>query len=266
MGRRQGGCSRRRPPSRPGRRTSWEACQSVSHPALTAAQALDESSDRERRLGPCRRIRRSHGRPARSARRCSGRPCDRDREHKEGRAHPRLQRVEVLDYHGDWPTLVREITGGGAPRPSTLPPAGGHHVKGVADSGRLATITGDPPREERGIAVADVYVRPDRRQLSTLAELLRPRHPERADRVRPSARSSGTSAATRRSRGADGADRPVTPDPSLGPRWPLRVEEARCEKEAERRMSYDQQGVMTARSPARDPHRRTRYDGAHARS
>ena len=23
---------------------------------------------------------------------------------------------EVLDYHGDWPGLVREITGGGAPR------------------------------------------------------------------------------------------------------------------------------------------------------
>jgi NADPH:quinone reductase-like Zn-dependent oxidoreductase len=23
---------------------------------------------------------------------------------------------EVLDYHGDWPALVREITGGGAPK------------------------------------------------------------------------------------------------------------------------------------------------------
>ena len=38
--------------------------------------------------------------------------------------------------------------------------------------GRLATITGDPPREERGVAVSDVYVRPDGRQLSALAELL----------------------------------------------------------------------------------------------
>src|SRR6266511_1404473 len=41
-----------------------------------------------------------------------------------------------------------------------------------ADRGRLATITGDAPREERGVAVSDVYVRPDGRQLSALAELL----------------------------------------------------------------------------------------------
>src|SRR5205085_86176 len=33
-------------------------------------------------------------------------------------------------------------------------------------------VTGDPPREERGVAVAEVYVRPDGRQLSALAELL----------------------------------------------------------------------------------------------
>ncbi|MBI3750296.1 MAG: alcohol dehydrogenase catalytic domain-containing protein [Chloroflexi bacterium] len=31
----------------------------------------------------------------------------------------------------------------------------------VADGGRLATITGDPPRSERGVAVTDVYVAPD---------------------------------------------------------------------------------------------------------
>jgi NADPH:quinone reductase-like Zn-dependent oxidoreductase len=45
-------------------------------------------------------------------------------------------------------------------------------LKAVADGGRLATITGDPPGEERGVAVSDVYVRPDGRQLSALAELL----------------------------------------------------------------------------------------------
>ena len=45
-------------------------------------------------------------------------------------------------------------------------------LKAVADGGRLATITGDPPPEERGVAVSDVYVRPDGRQLSALAELL----------------------------------------------------------------------------------------------
>ncbi len=45
-------------------------------------------------------------------------------------------------------------------------------MQAVADGGRLATITGDPPPEERGVAVSDVYVRPDGRQLSALGELL----------------------------------------------------------------------------------------------
>jgi NADPH:quinone reductase-like Zn-dependent oxidoreductase len=45
-------------------------------------------------------------------------------------------------------------------------------LQAVADGGRLATITGDPPRQERGVAVSDVYVRPDGRQLSALAKLL----------------------------------------------------------------------------------------------
>jgi NADPH:quinone reductase-like Zn-dependent oxidoreductase len=80
---------------------------------------------------------------------------------------------EVLDYRGDWPAHVREITGGGAPR--AVNAARGQAattLRAVADSGRLATITGDPPPEERGVVVSDVYVRPDGRQLSALAELL----------------------------------------------------------------------------------------------
>jgi NADPH:quinone reductase-like Zn-dependent oxidoreductase len=81
--------------------------------------------------------------------------------------------AEVLDYHDDWPALVREITGGGAPK--AVNAARGQAattLKAVADGGLLATITGDPPPEERGVAVSDVYVRPDGRQLSALAELL----------------------------------------------------------------------------------------------
>jgi hypothetical protein len=38
----------------------------------------------------------------------------------------------------------------------------------VADNGRLATITGDPPPPERGITVADVYVRADGARLAEL--------------------------------------------------------------------------------------------------
>jgi hypothetical protein len=38
---------------------------------------------------------------------------------------------EVLDYHGDWPALVREITGGRrAEGHQRRPRAGGHHVEG----------------------------------------------------------------------------------------------------------------------------------------
>src|SRR5438034_425948 len=63
--------------------------------------------------------------------------------------------------------------GGGAPKAvNAAPGQAATTLKAVADGGRLATITGDPPREERGVAVSDVYVRPDGRQLSALAELL----------------------------------------------------------------------------------------------
>jgi NADPH:quinone reductase-like Zn-dependent oxidoreductase len=80
---------------------------------------------------------------------------------------------EVLDYRGDWPALVREIVGGGAARAvNAAPEQAATTLKAVADGGRLATITGDPPQEERGVTVSDVYVRPDGRQLSALAELL----------------------------------------------------------------------------------------------
>src|SRR5581483_3912617 len=80
---------------------------------------------------------------------------------------------EVLDYHGDWPALVREITGGGAPKAvNAAPGQAATTLKAVADGGRLATLPGDPPLEERDVAVCDVYVRPDGQQLSALAELL----------------------------------------------------------------------------------------------
>jgi NADPH:quinone reductase len=42
----------------------------------------------------------------------------------------------------------------------------------VVDCGRLATITGDPPPPERGVAVADVYVRADGARLAALVAAL----------------------------------------------------------------------------------------------
>jgi hypothetical protein len=45
-------------------------------------------------------------------------------------------------------------------------------LQAVASNGRLATITGDPPPPERGVTVADVYVRPDGARLAGLVAAL----------------------------------------------------------------------------------------------
>ena len=45
-------------------------------------------------------------------------------------------------------------------------------IRAVTDGGRLATITSDPPAEQRGITVASIYVRPDGNQLRKLAKQL----------------------------------------------------------------------------------------------
>jgi NADPH:quinone reductase-like Zn-dependent oxidoreductase len=82
---------------------------------------------------------------------------------------------QVVDYHDrDWPEQVRAITEGrgvGA-AVNAVPGHAAHAIRAVADDGRLATITSDPPAAERGITVSNVYVRPDGSQLRTLAEHL----------------------------------------------------------------------------------------------
>src|SRR5690348_3622497 len=153
---------------------SWEACGAFPIPALTAAQALDEVLGIE--SGGWVVVNGAGGvtggllvqvaaaRGARVIATASAKKAERIRDYGAS---------EVLDYHGDWPALVREITAGGAPKAvNAAPGQEAATLKAVADGGRFATITGDPPRAERGIAVSDVYVRPDGRQLSELAELL----------------------------------------------------------------------------------------------
>jgi NADPH:quinone reductase-like Zn-dependent oxidoreductase len=156
------------------RTASWEAGGAFPIPALTAAQALDETLGIER--GGWVVINGAGGvtggllvqlavaRGARVIATSSAKKAERIRGYGA---------AEVLDYHGDWPALVREITDGGAPKAvNAAPGQAASTLTAVADGGRLATITGDPPREDRGVAVSDVYVRPDGRQLSALAELL----------------------------------------------------------------------------------------------
>ena len=159
----------RRPPE-----ISWEVGAAFPIPALTAAQALDEALAIE--SGDWVVVNGAGGvtggmlvelaaaRGARVIATASAGKAERIRGYGAW---------EVLDYHRDWPALVREITGGGAPK--AVNAARGQAaatLEAVADGGRLATITGDPPREERGVAVSDIYVRSDGPQLSALAELL----------------------------------------------------------------------------------------------
>jgi NADPH:quinone reductase-like Zn-dependent oxidoreductase len=82
----------------------------------------------------------------------------------------------VLDYHDpDWPARVRDASPAGrgvGGAVNAAPGGAASALQAVADDGRLATITGDPPTPERGIAVADVYVEADGAGLAALAEAL----------------------------------------------------------------------------------------------
>src|SRR5919201_1315794 len=82
----------------------------------------------------------------------------------------------VLDYHDpEWPIRVREASpdrrGVGA-AVNAAPGGAALALQAVADHGRLATITGDPPAAERDVTVTDVYVRADGPALAVLATAL----------------------------------------------------------------------------------------------
>jgi NADPH:quinone reductase-like Zn-dependent oxidoreductase len=82
----------------------------------------------------------------------------------------------VLDYHDpDWPARVRDASPGGHGVRAAVNVARGGAVtalQAVAGDGRLATITGDPPSPERGVTVADVYIRADGAGLAALVAAL----------------------------------------------------------------------------------------------
>ena len=78
----------------------------------------------------------------------------------------------VIDYHDqDWPAQVRAITAnrGVDAAANAAPGAAASAIEAVADGGRLATITSDPPGGQRGITVSSIYIRPDGDQLRELA-------------------------------------------------------------------------------------------------
>ena len=83
----------------------------------------------------------------------------------------------VFDYHDpDWPARARDAAPGGRGVGAAVNAARGgaaSALEAVADDGRLATITGDPPTPERGVTVANVYVEADGERLAALAEALK---------------------------------------------------------------------------------------------
>ena len=82
----------------------------------------------------------------------------------------------VLDYHDpDWPARVRDASPGGrgvGAAVNAIRGGAATALQAVARDGRLATITGDPPATERGVAVADVYVLGDGARLAELVAAL----------------------------------------------------------------------------------------------
>jgi NADPH:quinone reductase-like Zn-dependent oxidoreductase len=81
----------------------------------------------------------------------------------------------VLDYHdSNWTSrAVDEAGPPGIRAAANAAPGGEADVLGaLADGGRLATITGAPPRAERDISIANVYIRADGDQLRRLAASL----------------------------------------------------------------------------------------------
>jgi NADPH:quinone reductase-like Zn-dependent oxidoreductase len=155
---------------------SWEAAAAFPVPALTAEQALGDALRLEH--GELLLVHGAGGvtggllvalavlRGARVI--ATAGPASRERVRALGAQH-------VLDYHDDaWPDEVIQMADGAGVAAAANAVRGGAAValRAVADGGRLATITSDPPTEERGIAVSSVYVRADGGRLQELGRLL----------------------------------------------------------------------------------------------
>ena len=128
-------------------------------------------------------------------------PASAERLHKLG--------VEaVYDYRDrDWPQAVRALTNGIGVPAAVNAARGGEPatLSAVAEGGRLATITGAPPKPERGVSIANVYVRADGQKLRELAGLLAKRELEVSiHSVHPLAQAADALALVTR-RGAGGA-------------------------------------------------------------
>jgi NADPH:quinone reductase-like Zn-dependent oxidoreductase len=128
----------------------------------------------------------------------------------------RLKRLgveAVYDYHDhDWPNAVRALTHGPGV-PAAVNAARGREpatLSAVGDAGRFATITGAPPKPDRRVSIADVYVHADGEQLRELAVLLARRELEVPIGAVHPLEGAAQALALVTSRGARGA---VVPEP-----------------------------------------------------
>src|SRR5947209_12978002 len=81
----------------------------------------------------------------------------------------------VIDYHDpEWTSRATAAAGSSGIRAAANTAPGGERdaLSTLVDGGRLATITGAPPPEERGISITDAYIRPDGDELRLLAASL----------------------------------------------------------------------------------------------
>ena len=153
---------------------SWEAAAAFPVPALTAMQVLDEAL--AIRHGETLLVNGAGGvtgqllvalgaiRGARVI--ATGSP----------RSHEGLERLgadHVLDYHdAGWIREARGIAGAGVDAAANAArDQAPTTIDAVRDRGRLATLTSDPPGEQRSIQISSVYVRSDGRQLQGAVDL-----------------------------------------------------------------------------------------------
>src|SRR3954454_1884299 len=153
---------------------SWEAAAAFPVPALTATQVIDGAL--AVRPGDLVLVNGGSGTTgtqlvglaaARGAEViATAGPASHERLRRLGAAH-------VLDYHDpEWPEHARAIGDGVTAAANAALNGSADAIGTVRDGGRLATITQDPPDEQRSIEISSVIVQPDGRALGELAELL----------------------------------------------------------------------------------------------
>jgi NADPH:quinone reductase-like Zn-dependent oxidoreductase len=161
---------------------SWEVAAVFPVPALTAAQVLDEALE----VGPGDRLLVNGaggvtGRLLVSLGTLRGAEVIATAGPRSHASVAALGARHVIDYHEqDWPDQVLAMTGGSgvAVAVNAAPDGARDAIRAVRDGGRFATITSDPPEQDRGIRVSNVYVRPDGGQLDELGRLLAARQLE----------------------------------------------------------------------------------------